>query len=137
MRLPRAMIVPGVVLAVAGCADAQTQVRAKVEQLATASAHKDYGQLCNDVLAPSLVARLETYSISCERAMQIAFADVQDPSVSVGRVTVHGRRATAITLSVAAGQQASLEAVELVETDHGWRVSALGSPLTAAEANQR
>jgi hypothetical protein len=131
------MIFLGVALAVGGCADERTQIKAKVQQLATASAHKDYTQLCRDVLAPSLVERLQTYSISCERAMQIALSNVRNPTLSVGRITVHGRLATAITLSVAHGQQASLEAVELIHTSHGWRISALGSPLTTAEANEQ
>lgn len=127
----------GVALLLGGCANERAEVAAKVRQLATASADKDYTRLCTDVLAPALVERLQTYSISCERAMQIALANVQDPSVSVGKITVRGRAATAITLSVAAGQQASLEAVELIDTKQGWRVSALGSPLTAAEAAQK
>jgi hypothetical protein len=113
-----------------GCgASATDQVRAKVEQLARATADRDYRALCDQILAPALVAHLTANGIGCERAMQVALAGVRSPTVSVGKITVRGSEASAITLSFAQGQQASLDAVELIETSNGWRVSSLGSPV--------
>jgi hypothetical protein len=61
--------------------------------------------------------------------MRIAFGSVQNPSISVGKVTISGRRATAIALSTAEGQQASLDTINLVKTSDGWRLASLASPL--------
>jgi hypothetical protein len=132
VRLARGIVIGGALAAIGlvGCgASASDQVRAKVEQLARATADKDYRALCDRVLAPSLVQHLTSNGIGCEQAMRVALAGVQNPTVSVGKVTVQGSQATAITFSFARGQQASLDAVKLVETGGGWRVSSLGSAV--------
>jgi hypothetical protein len=119
----------------AGCGASETdQVRAKVDQFATASAEKDYGTICDQVLAPALLARLSAAGVTCPQAMQIALGNVQDPTISIGRIRVTGHRAAVITLSAAKGQQASLETIDLIKTAKGWRLLSLGSPLTASEA---
>lgn len=120
-------------IGLAGCStSAREQIRSKVQQLGQAAAAHDYRTICEQVLAPALVAHLVRNQISCEQAMKVALGGVRDPIVSVGKIVVHGRRATAITLTVARGQQASLAALELVDTRGGWRISSLGSPLAAA-----
>ncbi len=106
-------------------------MRAKVEQFALAAAGRDYKTICNQVLAPTLVARLTAAGVTCEQGMQIALGDVQAPSLSIGRITVSRARASVITLSTAKGQQASIDALELIKTPHGWRLSSLASPLQA------
>jgi hypothetical protein len=116
--------------ALAGCGTSERdQVQAKVQQFVTAASGRDYKTICEQVLAPSLLARLAAGGISCEQAMQIAFGSVQSPTLSIGRVTVSGQTASVITLTAARGQVASLDAIELVKTAQGWRVSALGSPV--------
>lgn len=126
MRLAKRLLVAVLLLAtlaLAGCGTSERdQVKAKVLQLARASASRDYRVLCEQVLAPSLVRHLTANGISCQRGMQVALAAVSQPTVSVGRVTVDGNQASAITLSFATGQQASLATVELVRTGAGWRV---------------
>jgi hypothetical protein len=125
-----------VVLAVAACALAgcgQTtsqQVQAKVQQFATAVKDHDAKTLCDQVLAPNLLAHFGV-GLRCTQAMKIFVGSVRDPNLAVGRVVVQdgGRRAEAITLSTAKHQIGSLSAVELVNTSGGWRVSGLGSPL--------
>lgn len=119
-----------VAVAAGGCASAQDHIRSTVQNLAQAAAARDYATICNDVLAPGLVHRLTGNGISCEQAMRVALRDVRDPVISIGRITVHGRRGTAITLTVARGQRAALSAIELVDTGSGWRISSLGSPLS-------
>ncbi len=119
----------------AGCGKSEAdQVRAKVDQFATASAAKDYTTICEQVLAPSLLARLSAAGVPCRQAMQIALGAVQEPTISIGRIRVTGRRATVITLSAAKGEAAALEAIDLIKTSGGWRLLSLGSPLTASEA---
>lgn len=132
MARARSAIIVCVALAAAGCASAQDQIRSTVQQLANAAAAHDYKTICDSVLAPSLVRRLTGNGISCEQAMRVALGGVRDPVISIGKISVRGGRGTAITLTVARGQQAALSAIELVQTGDGWRISSLGSPLSAA-----
>jgi hypothetical protein len=113
-----------------GCGKSDSdQVRAKVDQFLKATASKDYATMCNQVLAPALLAHLSAGGIKCEQAMQIALGGVQSPSLSIGRIDIHGSKASVITLTAAAGQQASLDAIELTKTGSGWRVESLGTPV--------
>jgi hypothetical protein len=131
MRLVEAIVIVAAAGTVASCGQsAQDQIKAKIQQFAGAAGHQDYGTICRQVLAPSLVEHLTANGIRCEHAMQVAFAQVVQPSLSVGKVTVKGQTATAITLSMARGQQSTLDAIKLVQTGDGWRISSLASPLS-------
>jgi hypothetical protein len=130
MRPGAATLLVFAACALSGCgSSAKDQVRSKVEQFAGATAHKDYATICNQVLAPALVKRLTSYGIGCEQAMRLALGDVRRPTLSIGQITVKGKTASVITLTVAQGQQASLDALQLIETSDGWRISSLHSPL--------
>jgi hypothetical protein len=134
MRAGAGILICCAACALAGCGSrASDQVKAKISQFVKAADAKDYATLCTQVLAPSLVDRLSSAGVSCPDAMQIAFQGVQNPALSVGKVTISGSRASAITLSTARNQQASVDTIELVKTDHGWRVSSLASPLTSSQ----
>jgi uncharacterized protein (DUF111 family) len=114
----------------AGCGTStREEVRAKVEQFGVSVANKDYKTLCTQVLAPSLVRRISATGLTCEQAMQVALERVHNPTLSIAKVTVHGNTASAVTLTGAKGQVGSLNAIELVQTKNGWRVSSLGSPV--------
>jgi hypothetical protein len=127
MRAVRAMVIVAALGALAGCGQStRDQVQAKVDQFVTAVAGKDYKTLCDQVLAPSLLTHLAAGGIQCEQAMQIALGKVNQPALSVGRITVSGAHATAITLTTAKNEVASLNAIELIETKNGWRVDSLG-----------
>lgn len=133
MRVAAAAMAAGVVLCLSACgASDRDQIAAKVMQLAQAVGQHDYATICDQVLAPSLTAHLAENGIPCRRALKIALTGVQQPVVSIGRIVVRGSRATAITLTVARGQRASLAAIDLVKTGDGWRIASLGSPLSAA-----
>ena len=130
MRLGGAIVLVVTACTVVGCgASAKSQVRAKVRQFASATARKDYRTICHDVLAPALVAHLTSNHIPCERAMQLALGGVQHPTLSIGPITVKGKVASVYTLTVAQGQQASLDVLQLSDTSDGWRVTSLHSPL--------
>ncbi len=105
-----------------------------MQEFAAAVAHKDAKKICADVLAPSLAERFKTFGLSCERGMEIFFSGLHSPTLAVGKVTVDGSRASAITLSGANGQTASVEALELIKTSNGWRIAGLGSPTHPAGA---
>ena len=119
-------------LALGGCGESPAdQVRDEVRQLAQATAARDYATICNQILAPSLVAHLAANNIPCTAALRLALSGVRHPVVSVGKVIVRGSQATAITLTSARGQRAKLVAIELRKTAQGWRISSLASPLDA------
>jgi hypothetical protein len=109
-------------------------VRAEVQNLARAAGQRSYGTICQQILAPSLVAHLVKNGISCEQGMRLAFSGVKHPVVSVGKVIVRRSRAWAITLTSAQGQRATLVAIELEKTAQGWRITSLASPLSAIGA---
>ena len=127
--LAGAALVVAVVIVLVTRQSASDQVEAKVQELAHAIGQRDYRTICRDVLAPSLVAHLTSHGIPCVRALRLGLGRVRNPIVSIGKVDVRDRRASAITLTVAAGQQASLDTIELVDTKRGWRISSLASPL--------
>lgn len=122
--------------ALAGCASSERdQVQAKVKQFAQATASRDSKTLCEQVLAPSLLARMKAGGITCQKAMQIFVSSVENPTVSIGRIFVNGQTASAITLTSAQGQAGSLDTIQLVKTSHGWRVASLAAPALPAGAS--
>ncbi len=125
----RVALTVGSLLALTGCGtSASDAVKAKVQQFAKATRDHDYRTICTQVLAPDLIARLRTTGVSCERAMQIALGSVQDPTLSVGKVTISGSSAAAIVLSVAKNEEATLGTIKLTDTSGGWRIASLTSP---------
>jgi len=116
----------------AGCGDegpsTQEQVRTTLDEFARAMTAKDYQSLCDKVLAPKLIEKLQQVGLPCEIAMQRAFQDVQNPRLTIGKVTVakDEKSATAEVRTSASGQSPSQDTVELVPVKAGWRVSTLG-----------
>jgi hypothetical protein len=129
MRPARAIALLGAAYALAGCgASAGQQVQAKLAQFAHAVATRDAVTLCRQVLAPALVDRLSAAGLGCEPAMRTFMQSVQDPTLSASRVRVKGVSASAVVLTGARGQPASLESVYLVQTKRGWRLTSLALP---------
>jgi hypothetical protein len=129
MRSARVGVLLGIAYALVGCgASARDEVAAKIQQFAQATAKRDVATLCDQVLAPPLIARLTAAGLTCDQAMKIFVGSVQNPTISVSRVTVKGARASAVVLAGATGQRAALEKVELVQTKRGWRLASLASP---------
>ena len=116
----------------AGCGDegpsTQEQVRTTLDEFARAMTAKDYQSLCDKVLAPKLKEKLQQVGLPCEIAMQRAFQDVQNPRLTIGKITVakDEKSATAEVRTSASGQAPSQDTVELVPVKAGWRVSTLG-----------
>jgi hypothetical protein len=113
----------GVVAVLAGCgASAKDQVKQKVEQYVHAEATGDAKTMCEQVLAPSLLARLAGAGLKCEQAMHIHLHSVHDPFLSIGRVTINGKNASVLALTGAHCQQAGIYAINLINTSSGWRI---------------
>jgi hypothetical protein len=117
-------------LALGGCGtSARDAVKAKVEQYAQATRDHDYRTICTQVLAPAIVQRLNGYGVGCEQAMAIAYNSVKDATLGVGKITVHGKSASVVVLSLAANQPSTLATILLVDTPHGWRISSEHNPV--------
>ena len=118
--------------ALTGCGtSAHDAVKAKVEQYGRATRAHDYKTICGQVLAPSLLERLNSFGVGCEQAMAIAYNSVQDATLGVGKITVHGKSASVVVLSLATNEPSSLATIQLVDTAQGWRVSSVVTPVTS------
>jgi hypothetical protein len=128
----RAFAALALTLALAGCGDSgptnEEQVRATLTAFSRATAAKDYQALCDDILAPSLIADLKKIGLPCEIALQQGLGDVKQPRLLVGDVIVKGTTATAQVRTSAEGQAPSSDTIELEHTDQGWRISSLATP---------
>ena len=114
--------------AVTGCGSNDShQVHAKVEQFVRAVAARDATTVCRQVLAPSLTNRFAIEGLSCEQGMKIFMASVQDPTLTVGRVSVKQNQALAQVLTGAHCQRLALAQLHLVKTKAGWRIDSEGN----------
>jgi ketosteroid isomerase-like protein len=103
----------------------EDQVRDTLTRFEQATAQKDYGALCDDLLASELVGRLRAVGLPCPQALRRALGAVIQPSVHIDRIKVSGDTALARITTTAAGQDPSRDTLRLVKQDGGWRVSAL------------
>ena len=119
----------------------EAQVHAKLAQLTRATDANDYGQLCDEVFSSRLTSRTEEIGLPCPDALRRAFADVRDPQLQVGDVTISEATAQAKVRSSAAGQPPSRDTVELRRETGGWRVLSLagqgGTPNPTPTAEER
>jgi hypothetical protein len=105
----------------------EEQVRTTVSEFARATAAKDYGALCDRVLAPDLIDDVESIGLPCERALQQGLGEVEDPRLTIGRISITDDKATVEVRSSAAGEEPSQDTLELVNLDGSWKISSLGT----------
>jgi hypothetical protein len=114
----------------AGCGDREPsdseQVRDVLQTFARATEQRDYAKLCDDIFAPRLLTGLQQIGLPCEVAMKRSLGTVNHPKLTVGKVTVKGKTATAEVRTAADGQQPSSDRVGLEKIKGAWRVSSLG-----------
>jgi hypothetical protein len=128
----RPVIFVALVATLAGCgsvtgpSDEQLVART-VTAFGRATAAKDYAALCNRLLAPSLIDKVEQIGLPCEQALAKALGDVEDPRLTIGEIKVTGDRATAEIRTSAAGQAPSRDTLELEKVREGWRIASLGA----------
>jgi hypothetical protein len=119
----------------AGCGSSDDeQVRDTLRRFQAATAKKDYGALCKDVLARELVGRLQAIGLPCELALRKSLGGVTRPALTVEKVRVRGDTALADILTTAAGQRPSRDTIRLVRQGDGWRISALSGAQPPAPA---
>jgi hypothetical protein len=131
LRLVRYLAPALALLLLAGCGDpgptAEEQVRATVSDFGRATAAKDYGALCDRILAPKLVDDVTSIGLSCEAALKRGLGAVRDPHLTIGRVQVDGETASVEVRTSAAGEKPSKDTLKLVNVDGSWRISSLGT----------
>lgn len=125
----RVLVVVGLsalALAFGGCGSSDSdQVHTTLHQFVHAVAARDAKPICDRVLAPQLVARLEGVGLSCEYAIEHFFFScrLQHPTLTVGRVAISGDKARALVFAGASGQPGGIFVLGLVKTSQGWRVA--------------
>ena len=131
LRPVRYLAAPLALLLLAGCGDSgpppEEQVRSTVAAFARATSAKDYRTLCDRLLSPDLVEDVESIGLPCEDALDRGLGEVEDPRLSIGKVTVDGDAATVETRSSAAGEEPSADTLRLVNVDGTWKISSLGA----------
>ncbi len=124
MRAFGVVLAATLALGLAGCGSSESdQVHAKVKQFVHAVSAHDAKTVCDQVLAPSLLARFTQEGLTCQRGIQIFLASVRDPTLSVGRVDLNGNKASALVLTGARCQKLTLAQLFLVKTPSGWRIA--------------
>jgi hypothetical protein len=116
--------------ALSGCGGGpadEEQIRAALGEFQRATAARDYQALCDRILAPKLIDTVKQIGLPCEVALQKGFEGVRDPRLTVGAITVKGKRASAQVRSIAAGQAPSQDTVDLVKVGDRWRIASLGA----------
>jgi outer membrane lipoprotein-sorting protein len=123
-------------LALAGCGQASSESSADkfkgdqkavaevVENLQDAGERKDAERICNDILAPSLVAQVKAAGSDCAAQMKASLDDADEYELQVESVTVQGNRAQAEVT----GKGSETATMALVKERGGWRIADLGAP---------
>ena len=126
----RSLVAPAVLCAtLCGCGGGPSdgeRVHAAAEAFGRASAAKDYQRLCDELLAPKLVAKVEAVGLPCEVALRQGLGDVREPTLTIGRIRVKGDTATAEVQSSAAGEAPSHDTLRFVRVGGKWRIASLG-----------
>jgi hypothetical protein len=120
------VIAAALAFALAGCGASDTdQVQSTLSQFAHAVATRNAKPICERVLAPELVAKLQGVGLSCEYAIEHFFfsCKLQHPTITVGKVAVSGSKARALVYAGARGQSGGIFAIGLEKTSQGWRVA--------------
>jgi hypothetical protein len=115
--------------ALAGCGDRtpsdEEQVREVLTTFAKATERRDYRTMCDEVFAPKLLSGLQEIGLPCEVALRNSLGEVRNPRLTVGKVTVRGKAATADIRTAAEGQEPSSDTIRLDKIKEKWRVSDL------------
>lgn len=112
-------------LAACGGDSAEDQVRTVVTRFGTASAEKDYQQICDELIAKSLSDNVEEFGLPCELAFKQGLDPVRRPKLTIRSVEVDGDRARVAVHSTAANQPPSDDTLELRRTEGDWKITAL------------
>jgi hypothetical protein len=99
-----------------------------VEDLQSAASKGDEDKICDEILAPDLVARIKSASKkTCADALKDSLRDADSFELQVKKVAIDGTTATATVESDAAGDEKTTTELTLTKGRDGWRISSLGT----------
>jgi hypothetical protein len=110
------------------------QVRVIVESFGRATTNKDYGLICDRLIARSLSDNVEELGLPCERAFKKGLGEVKGADLRIDDITVRGRVAYAKVHSTAIGQPASDDTIKLQLIRGQWRIVSLDDPAGSRAA---
>jgi hypothetical protein len=100
----------------------QQAVAQKVEDLQEAGTRGRPEDICNEILARSLVQQLEAAGANCTQEMEKAIEDAEEFELDVREVEVDGSTATA---TVRRGEDGPTETMEFTREGGQWRATSL------------
>jgi hypothetical protein len=98
-----------------------------VEDLESAARKSDEAKICNDLLAPQLIATIRSSGQSCPQAVSHALDDADTFDLTVKSVTVSGNTATAVVQSKR--KKPAQDTFKLVKVGGRWKIASLGGQL--------
>jgi Putative lumazine-binding len=105
----------------------QKAVAQTVEDLQSAGRKREASKICDDLLAPALVAQIKkASSTSCKDVLDDALSDADSFELQVKKVTVNGATATAVVESEG-GDQDRTDSLELTKVGNAWKIATLGA----------
>ena len=105
-------------------AEAPAGVAAAVSRLERATAERDYATICDDLFTAA--ARRRAGGADCARLVRSAAREIEEPSIEITGISVHGAQATVRVRTTAAGQRQVADSLQLRRGPDGWRIEALG-----------
>ena len=137
MLHPRLLVALGLVLALGGCAaqgtggsnssskfQGEPQVVAKaIDDFGSAATKGDKDAICNDFLAPALVASYKQHAGTCAKGVDDAIKDTDAFGITVKSVRIAGSRATA-NVTVDVGGKDRPQSMTLTRQGQVWKISA-------------
>jgi PBP1b-binding outer membrane lipoprotein LpoB len=130
-------------LLLAGCGQAQKSstdkfqgeqkaVAQTIEDLQKAGKDRDANKICEQLLAPSLVSKIEQAGNGdCSKVLDDALADADTFELTVEKVTINGTRATAVVKSEA-GDKDRTDSLVLEKAGSSWKIASLGDTAGGA-----
>jgi copper chaperone CopZ len=118
-------------LAMAGCGEAVSTSSFKGEEHSVAQRISSFqkhateggqGKICENDLATNLQARIKASGRGCAEAIKEQLKNVEDLTLTVQSVTVHGRTATATVKSTRSGKS-QLSTLKLQKEGEDWKIS--------------
>jgi hypothetical protein len=99
---------------------AAADVDKAVGDLQTAGRRKDSAKLCGQILASSLVKKLDSGGTTCKTEMDKAITDADEFTLDVRSIAVDGSQAT---VSIRQGDKGAVRNVIFFREDNRWKVS--------------
>jgi hypothetical protein len=105
----------------------QKPVAQAVESLQSAGSKRDAAKICNDLLAPALVAKIKAASSRpCDSVLKDALSDADAFELQVKKVTLAGDTATAVVES-SSGNKKRTDTLQLQKVGAAWKIASLGA----------